>query len=66
VARHARFGGGADGEDLNAWLVTQGWALAYRRYSRDYADEQDAAQAARRGVWQGQFMAPWSWRKAQR
>jgi endonuclease YncB( thermonuclease family) len=24
------------GLDLNGWLVTRGWAVAYRRYSRDY------------------------------
>ena len=24
------------GEDINAWLVSQGWALAYRKYSLDY------------------------------
>jgi len=24
------------GEDLNAWMVREGWALAYRHYSLDY------------------------------
>ena len=23
------------GEDVNAWMVSQGWALAYRKYSTD-------------------------------
>ena len=27
-------------ENLNAWLVSEGWALAYRRYSVDYIDEE--------------------------
>ncbi len=28
------------GEDLGAWMVQQGLALAYRRYSLDYVDEE--------------------------
>ena len=24
--------------DLNAWLVSEGWAVAYRKYSEDYVD----------------------------
>ncbi len=35
-------------EDLGAWMVSQGLALAYRRYSRDYVDEEAEAQTARR------------------
>ena len=30
----------AGGTDLNAWLVANGWALAYLHYSQDYADEE--------------------------
>jgi endonuclease YncB( thermonuclease family) len=30
-----------DGEDLNRWLVSEGWAVAYRRFSRDYIAEED-------------------------
>ena len=36
-----------DGTDLNAWLVRQGYALAYRRYSTKYVAEEDQARAAR-------------------
>lgn len=56
----------AGGEDLNAWLVAEGWALAYRRYSLDYVDEEAAAAAARRGIWRGEFVAPWDWRQGAR
>lgn len=52
----------AGGKDLNAWLVSEGWALAYRRYSLDYVDEEASARAARRGVWRGRFVEPWDWR----
>jgi hypothetical protein len=44
-------------------MVSQGWALAYSRYSRDYFDEELAARANRRGVWRGTFMRPWLWRE---
>ena len=55
-----------DGQDVNAWLVREGWALAYRRYSRAYVDEEAAAKAARRGVWRGEFVPPWDWRSGNR
>lgn len=50
-------------EDLSAWLVSQGWALADRRQSLDYVDEEAAARAAGRGLWRGEFAAPWDWRR---
>ena len=53
-------------EDLNAWLVARGWALAYRRYSSDYVDEEAAAGAARHGIWRGDFVPPWDWRRGER
>ena len=55
-----------DGQDVNAWLVAQGWALAYRQYSRAYVDEESAARAARKGVWRGEIVAPWDWRRGER
>ena len=56
----------AGGEDVNAWLVSQGWALAYRHYSTAYVDEEDVARTARLGVWRGAFTAPWDWRHGER
>ncbi len=49
--------------DLNAWMVQQGWAVAYRRYSKDYVSDEAAARAAGRGMWRGEFMMPWEWRR---
>jgi len=40
--------------------------LAYRRYSLDYVDEEADAQAARRGLWAGEFVKPWEWRREKR
>jgi endonuclease YncB( thermonuclease family) len=51
---------------LNEWLVRQGHAVSYRRYSKDYVAAEDAAQAARRGIWDGEFELPWEWRRAKR
>lgn len=51
------------GEDMQAWLVRNGFALAYRRYSLDYVAIEDQARAARSGVWSSEFMLPWEWRK---
>ena len=53
-------------DDLNAWMVREGWAVAYRRYSKDYVDEEVEARAAGRGVWRGDFMLPWKWRQSVR
>ncbi|HUE45530.1 MAG TPA: thermonuclease family protein [Aestuariivirgaceae bacterium] len=49
--------------DVNEWLVAQGLALAYRRYSLDYVAAEDEARAAGRGMWAGTFEPPWDWRR---
>lgn len=49
----------AGGQDVGAVLVSEGWALAYRQYSLDYVAAEQAAQAARRGMWAGTFTPPW-------
>ena len=53
-------------EDLNAWMVAQGHAIAYRRYSTDYVAQEGQARAAKRGVWAGTFQLPSDWRRASR
>ena len=53
---------GVGGEDINAWMVAQGWALAYRYYSRDYVSQERSASKAKLGMWQGEFEPPWDWR----
>ena len=54
------------GQDVNAWMVHEGWALAYRRYSIAYVGEEAAARAAKRGLWRGEFIPPWDWRRGDR
>jgi endonuclease YncB( thermonuclease family) len=49
--------------DINEWLVAQGLALAYRRYSHDYVTAEDDARTVGRGMWVGTFEPPWEWRR---
>jgi endonuclease YncB( thermonuclease family) len=51
-----------DGEDIQKWLVRNGWALAYTRVSHDYDADEKEAREAKAGMWQGAFIAPWDWR----
>ena len=53
-------------EDLNRWMVTQGHAVAYRRYSQDYVEAEAEAKAAARGIWAGTFQNPSEWRRERR
>jgi hypothetical protein len=52
--------------DLGSAMVSAGLALAYRQYGNDYVDAENAARAARKGVWAGEFVRPWEYRQAQR
>ena len=53
-------------EDLDGWLVAEGWALAFRKYSLDYVSQEESARTAARGIWAGAFEAPWDWRAEHR
>jgi endonuclease YncB( thermonuclease family) len=50
------------GEDLSAWLVSSGLAMAFRRYSDRFVPEEQAARAARAGLWQTDLELPWEYR----
>jgi endonuclease YncB( thermonuclease family) len=54
----------ASGLELNRAMVEGGWATAFRKYSADYADAEDRAKAARRGIWNSVFMPPEEYRAA--
>lgn len=55
-----------NGEDINAWMVSQGWAVAYRRYSKDYVSQEESAKSNKAGIWAGDFVLPWEWRRGKR
>jgi len=48
--------------NLNAWLVAEGWALAYRSQSLAYVQAEEAAREQAKGLWVGAFEPPWVWR----
>jgi endonuclease YncB( thermonuclease family) len=52
------------GEDVSRWLVRNGWALAFRRYSVAYVADEDYAREQKRGLWSGAFIAPWEYSHA--
>lgn len=49
--------------DINGEMVRLGWALAYRRHSSTYVNYENEARKARRGIWQGRFESPETWRE---
>lgn len=71
VLSHDRYGRAvgdcarADGADVSAWLVRNGYAVEWVRYSGGrFSRDEDAARARHAGVWQGAFDKPWDWRAA--
>ena len=52
--------------DLNGWMVREGHALAYRQYSDKYIEEEEEACEEMWGIWAGEFVAPWEWRRGKR
>jgi endonuclease YncB( thermonuclease family) len=50
------------GKDVNGWMVEQGWAMSFVRYSHRYDAQERGAREKQRGVWAGAFIAPWDWR----
>ncbi len=51
------------GRDLGAQLVSAGWAVAFRKFSKRYVAQEEAAKKAKRGLWEGTFDRPRVWRR---
>ena len=49
--------------NLNRWMVRNGYAVAYRRYSKEYIPDEDFARENKLGLWKGKFLSPEKWRK---
>ena len=49
--------------NINKQMVVDGWAMAYRKYSKDYVKAETFAKSRREGLWRGEFEPPWEWRK---
>ena len=49
--------------NINQWMVENGWAIAYRYYSKDYIVEEKYAHDNKLGIWKSKFIEPYAYRK---
>ena len=49
--------------NLNQWMVKRGYAVAYKRYSKQYLADEQKAKEDKLGIWEGPFIRPEKWRK---
>ena len=49
--------------DLNKWMVTNGYAIAYKKYSKKYEIQEQYAKENKLGIWKGSFVEPEKWRR---
>jgi len=49
--------------NINQWLVENGHAVAYIKYSKNYVKFEETAKENKVGLWSGKFLMPWEWRK---
>ena len=49
--------------NINSWMVRNGFAVAYTKYSNKYLIQEVQAKQEKLGIWQGKFEMPWDWRK---
>lgn len=52
----------ANGVDLNRAMVTDGYAWAFRRFSEDYAAEEEKAASRGAQIWQARTQTAWDYR----
>jgi len=50
------------GIDLGGWLIEQGLAVAFLKYSRDYVTVEQRAREKKAGIWSTTFLMPWDYR----
>ena len=48
---------------LSSYLVKNGYAFAYRKYSKKFIADEDFARTNNLGIWSMKFEYPWDWRK---
>jgi endonuclease YncB( thermonuclease family) len=56
----------AGDDDLGRLMVLHGQAFADRPRGGDYVADEIDARAMERGIWRGEFVMPWAWRKGVR
>ena len=50
-------------QDINEWLVNNGYAIAYKKYSKKYVLNEQYAKKNKLGIWKGTFVEPEKWRR---
>ena len=53
-----------NGESLSRYLVREGFAFAYRKYSDKFILDEEYAKSNRLGMWSMKFQYPWEYRKS--
>ena len=48
---------------LSRFLVREGYAFAYRKYSKKFIEDENFAKNNNMGIWSMKFEYPWDWRK---
>ena len=48
---------------LSRFLVREGYAFAYRKYSKKFIEDEKFAKNNNMGMWSMKFEYPWDWRK---
>ena len=48
---------------LSSYLVRNGYAFAYRKYSKKFIDHEEFAKKNKNGLWSMEFEYPWEFRK---
>ena len=53
-----------NGADINAQMVANGYAWAYRKFSKKYTAQESKAKSQKLGLWRDKEpIPPWGWRK---
>ncbi len=50
-------------ESLSSYLVREGYAFAYRKYSKKFIKDEEFAIKNNKGMWDMEFIFPWDYRK---
>tara|TARA_B100000965_G_scaffold130461_1_gene108754 strand:+ start:1050 stop:1541 length:492 start_codon:yes stop_codon:yes gene_type:complete len=48
---------------LSRYLVREGYAFAYRKYSKKFIKDEEYAKEKKNGMWNMNFLFPWEYRK---
>ena len=49
--------------NLNSYMVLNGYAIAYKKFSNKYVIQENFAKSNKKGLWQGNFIKPEEWRR---